>query len=66
MNWLKKRLKSRTIWLTSIAPSALAFMSMYDGPLKEILQGKYEYVFLVFAALAWRTREVTNKSLDDK
>jgi len=66
MKWLKKRLKSRTIWLTSIAPGVLAFMAMYSDTLKELLQGKYEYVFMFFAALAWRAREVTSKSLDDK
>jgi len=66
MNWLKKRLKSRTIWLTSIAPTILAFMTMYSEPLKEILHGNYEYVFLAFAALAWRAREVTSSSLNDK
>lgn len=66
MNWLKKRLKSKTIWLTSIAPGALAFMTMYSEPLKEVLQGKYEYVFLAFGMLAWGAREATSSSLDEK
>ena len=66
MKWLKKRLKSKTIWLTSIAPTVLAFMGMYSEPLREILQGKYEYVLVAFAALAWGVREKTSTSLDGK
>lgn len=66
MEWLKKRLKSKTIWLTSIAPSVLAFMAMYDEEVKEILNGNYQYVFMAFAALAWGSRETTDKPLDDK
>jgi len=66
MNWLKKRLKSKTIWLTSIAPSVLAFMAMYSDQLKELLNGNYQYIFIAFAAIAWKTREVTTKPLDDK
>lgn len=66
MSWLKKRLKSKTIWLTAIAPSVLAFMVMYEANLKEVLDQYYQWVFLVFAALAWKTRELTNSSLDDK
>ena len=66
MSWLKKRLKSRTIWLTSIAPSIVAFMTMYSDTLKEMLSGNYNYVFIFFAGLAWASREVTNESLDNK
>jgi len=66
MKWLKKRLKSKTIWLTSIAPSVLAFMTMYSVQLKEILDGNYQYVFMFFAFLAWQTREATRKPLDEK
>jgi uncharacterized membrane protein YjdF len=66
MNWLKKRLKSKTIWLTSIAPSIIAFMTMYSETLKEMLSGNYNYVFMFFAAIAWGSREITNSSLDDK
>ena len=66
MEWLKKRLKSKTIWLTSIAPSVLAFMVMYESNLQELLNDYYQYVFVLFAALGWGTREVTNSSLDDK
>jgi len=66
MNWLKKRLKSKTIWLTSIAPSVLAFMTVYSDALEEILKGNYHYVFMFFAALGWGSRETTDKSLDDK
>ncbi|MGB1304029.1 hypothetical protein [Pseudoalteromonas marina] len=66
MEWLKKRLKSKTIWLTSIAPSVLAFMVMYESNLQELLNDYYQYVFVLFAALAWKTREMTDSSLDDK
>jgi len=66
MDWLKKRLKSKTIWLTSIAPSILVFMGMYSDALKEMLAGNYNYVFMAFAALAFYSRETTDSSLDDK
>lgn len=66
MNRLKKRLKSKTIWLTAIAPTALAFMVMYEANLKEILDQYYQYIFMAFAALAWGSRETTNSSLDEK
>lgn len=66
MNWLKKRLKSKTIWLTSIAPGVMAFMIMYSGTLKEMLSGNYNYIFMAFAAIAWYSRETTDSSLDDK
>jgi hypothetical protein len=66
MSWLKKRLKSKTIWLTAIAPSVLAFMVMYEANLKEVLDQYYQWAFLFFAALAWKTRELTNSSLDEK
>ena len=64
--WLVKRLKSKTIWLTTIAPGAMAFMSMYSEQLNELLNGNYNYVFMVFAALAWYSRETTDESLDAK
>ena len=66
MKWLSKRLKSKTIWLTSIAPSILAFMVMYESSLQDMLKDYYQYVFMFFAALAWKTREMTNSSLEDK
>lgn len=66
MNWIKKRLKSKTIWLTTIAPSVLTFMIMYEANLKEILDQYYQYVFLGFAALAWYSREATSQKLSDK
>ena len=66
MNWLKKRLKSKTIWLTSIAPTALVFMSKYEANLQILLQDYYQYAFIFFALLAWPLREVTKSGLDDK
>jgi len=66
MNWLKKRLKSKTIWLTSIAPSIVGFMTMYSDTLREVLNGNYPYVLAFFAALACYSRETTVESLDDK
>ena len=66
MNWLKKRLKSKTIWLTSIAPSVLAFMTMYSSELEELMKGNYQIVFIIIGALAWYSRETTDKHLDDK
>jgi len=66
MDWLKKRLKSKTIWLTSIAPTVLAFLSLYSNEAREVLNGYYPHVIMVFGALAWGTREKTNSSLDDK
>lgn len=66
MDWLKKRLKSKTIWLVSIAPSLLAFMVMYEANFKELLDQYYQYVFMAIAALAYYSRETTHESLDDK
>lgn len=66
MSWLKKRLKSKTIWLTTIAPGVLVFMTTYSDTLEEMLKGNYNYVFMFFAALAWYSRESTNQPLDDK
>ena len=66
MEWLKKRLKSTTIWLTTIAPTVLAFMTMYSEPLHKVLSSNYEYVMLFFAAIAYNRREATRKPLDDK
>ena len=66
MNWLIKRLKSKTIWLTTIAPGLLAFMVMYSSHIESLLDEYYNAVFLVIAALAWYSRETTNQSLDEK
>ena len=66
INWLSKRLKSKTIWLTSIAPSVLAFMTMYSSEINSLLNGYYQYVFMFFAALSWRVRELTDSKLDEK
>jgi len=66
MNWLKKRLKSKTIWLTSIAPGILVFITTHSDTLEEMLKGNYNYVFMFFAALAWYSRETTDSKLEDK
>ena len=63
---IKQRLLSKTIWLTSIAPSILTFLTLYSNELKGILNNNYQYVFMLFAVLAWISRELTTKHLNDK
>ena len=66
MKWLIKRFKSKTIWLTTIAPSVLAFMTLYSQQLKQLMDEYYLPAFVFFAAIAWISREITNSSLRDK